>query len=367
LHKTSDVFIEASKTTYEADSVVVLFQCSQNFGDGNMSACLKCLASILVVVRNNKDAIVRCLQSIFHQSYGNIEVVIVDGSDDDSPLVIRRCIEKCNTRGFKVKYVHAKARGVGAARNTALESSSGKYIFFVDADCYVPRDYVEHAMEIFFQDEKILSINVRNAYFPSEKGIFAKTIHLHERARRAPLSSEHFEHWICRRKVFDLVGLFDDSAEAWDDVEWRLRSEKLFQDLKQQGYKAVMAPDLVMNEEKQGWTVRKYWKKSMWYGGKYANLDYLRADLLTNSVELFLIASQVTYPASLVFHFLSFRLSYLFVLHTLVFVAPTLFTAYRAARRKIVSPVLLVTPFLIFYKSIFLLPGALCKAFKDAI
>jgi len=328
------------------------------------------LASILIVTRNDEDIIERNLQSVFNQTYPNIEIVIVDSSDVGSPSTTKRCIRDYNFRSFKVKYAHTNARGVGAARNEALRLSSGKYIFFVDADCHVPKDYVKQAMEIFSRDDKLLSINIRIEYYPSDKGMFARSVYLYEQTRyhykqRTLSPSENFEYWVCKKEVFDRVGLFDDNLEAGEDTEWISRSKKFYQQLREEGYKAVTS-DITMCEDKQGWSFRDYWRKSMWYGGKFADLDYLKHNLIRSVIEIIFMLTQVMYPVTLIFFLLlNSHTNYLFVMHTFVFFAPTLYILCRAAIRKIVSITFLLTPLLIFYKSVFLILGALGKAYKN--
>lgn len=326
------------------------------------------LASILVITKNDKDAIKRNLQSIFRQSYRNVEVVIVDSSDDDSPLDIKRYIKNYNASNFDVKYIHTEARGVGAARNTALKLSSGEYVFFVDADCYIPKDYVKRVVEIFSRDNKILSINIPIRQHPKDNGIFARTIHLYEHARyhtmRARASvCNHFEFWVCRKKVFEKVGLFNENLEAGEDTEWILRSKKFYQKLREDGYKAVTS-NIEMYEEKRAWSFRQYWRKSVWYGEAFANLDYIKAQSVTSIIEIILMFIQVTYPLSIVLFLLNFNITYLFIAHTLGFVTPTIYIVYKA-RSKEKKGTLLLIPLLIFYKSVFLLLGAFRKVLND--
>lgn len=324
------------------------------------------LASILVITRNDKDVINRNLQSVFCQSYQNVEVVIVDSSDDDPSLEIKRCIKNYNTRNFDVKYVHTEARGVGAARNTALKLSSGEYVFFVDADCYIPKDYVKRSVKIFSRNNRILSINITIKQYSKDNGIFARVLNFYENARYniTKPTCDHFEFWVCRKKVFEKVGLFDENLEAGEDIEWILRSKKIYPQLEKEECKAVTL-DIEMYEEKRAWSFRQYWQKSLWYGGAFANLNYIKVNLVTSMVEIILMLIQVTYPLSMVLFLLNFCTTSLFIIHTIGFFAPTVYVIYRTGGKCKKSTVLLI-PLLIFYKSCFLLLGAFLKIFKNA-
>ena len=44
------------------------------------------LVTIVTVVKNSKNTIARTLESIYHQSYKNLELIVVDGN----PLMVRK-------------------------------------------------------------------------------------------------------------------------------------------------------------------------------------------------------------------------------------------------------------------------------------
>lgn len=97
------------------------------------------LVSIAIPAYNVSRYIDECLQSVFRQSYSNVEVIIVnDGSTDDTEEAIR-------ASGFfdNIRYIKQNNAGVSEARNRALESATGEYILFIDADDIVDTRYVE--------------------------------------------------------------------------------------------------------------------------------------------------------------------------------------------------------------------------------
>ena len=82
------------------------------------------IVSIIVPAYNAERTINRCIDSILKQSYGNLEIIIInDGSKDSTE-------EKCMkyTKNKKIKYIRIKNSGVSNARNIGIENSSGKYI-----------------------------------------------------------------------------------------------------------------------------------------------------------------------------------------------------------------------------------------------
>ena len=95
--------------------------------------------SIIVPIYNGERYIHRCLDSIIHQTYRDIEIVLVnDGSSDSSIDIITQYAE----RDSRIVVVSQANQGVSVARNVGLEKSSGQYVMFVDADDYVELDMV---------------------------------------------------------------------------------------------------------------------------------------------------------------------------------------------------------------------------------
>lgn len=92
--------------------------------------------SVIVPCYNVDAYLEKCLRSILDQDYPYVEVVVVDdGSPDDSFNVARSVARKDR----RVKIVRQENRGLGGARNTGIEKSTGKFITFVDPDDTISR------------------------------------------------------------------------------------------------------------------------------------------------------------------------------------------------------------------------------------
>lgn len=72
-----------------------------------------------------------CMESILHQSFGEIEVILVDDGSCEE------CATLCDQYAVndeRVRVVHQKNQGVSAARNHGIEIAVADWIMFVDAD-----------------------------------------------------------------------------------------------------------------------------------------------------------------------------------------------------------------------------------------
>lgn len=96
--------------------------------------------SIIIPVYNVEKYIIKCLKSIYEQSYKNYEVIIVnDGSPDNCEDLIKNYIK--NKKNFK--YFKKENGGLSDARNYGVKYATGDYIIFVDSDDYVENKLLE--------------------------------------------------------------------------------------------------------------------------------------------------------------------------------------------------------------------------------
>ena len=100
--------------------------------------------SILIPLYNAEKYIEDTIKSALEQTYNNIEIIVVDDSSTDKSYEIAKRYESSN-----VIVVQQKNKGPGAARNTALELSSGEYIQYLDADDLLDPTKIKKQMAIF--------------------------------------------------------------------------------------------------------------------------------------------------------------------------------------------------------------------------
>jgi CDP-glycerol glycerophosphotransferase len=100
--------------------------------------------SVVVPVYNVAPYLDTCLESLAQQSFGDIEVVMVDDGSTDASAEIA---ERFAARDSRFRLVQQANAGLGAARNTGARHASGEFLAFVDSDDAVPRHAYEHLLE----------------------------------------------------------------------------------------------------------------------------------------------------------------------------------------------------------------------------
>jgi glycosyltransferase involved in cell wall biosynthesis len=99
--------------------------------------------SIVLPVYNVSSYLDECLESLRAQTFGDFEALCVDdGSTDGSGDILRKAAE----RDPRIKVFSQENKGVGAARNLALDNASGEWIGFLDADDTIAPDWFERMM-----------------------------------------------------------------------------------------------------------------------------------------------------------------------------------------------------------------------------
>ena len=190
--------------------------------------------TVLVPVRNEARSLGQMLRSLLTQDYpaDEFEVIVADGLSTDGtvPLVRRLQAEFPN-----LHLVYNPGRLSSAARNTAVRHMRGRYAVVVDGHCHLPdRNYLRSLVEAFettgadslgrpqpldapnptpFQQAVSVARASKLGHNP-DSDIFS------DRAKFVPPQSTAIAY---RREVFQRIGLFDQSFDACEDVEFNQR------------------------------------------------------------------------------------------------------------------------------------------------
>ena len=96
--------------------------------------------SVIIPVYNIEDYLKECLDSIVNQSLDDIEIICVNDGSTDSSLDI---LKEYGNADSRVRIISQENKGIGGARNTALTSVKGEYVYFMDGDDILELDALE--------------------------------------------------------------------------------------------------------------------------------------------------------------------------------------------------------------------------------
>ena len=112
------------------------------------------LISVIIPVYNVAPYLREALDSVINQSYGNLEILIIDdGSTDGSGAICDKY--QCDSR---VKVIHQENNGLSAARNAGLDIMTGEYVAFLDSDDAYHKDYMRKMLDCIVREKSDIVI-----------------------------------------------------------------------------------------------------------------------------------------------------------------------------------------------------------------
>ena len=112
--------------------------------------------SIIIPVYNVAPYVEACLQSVFNQTYQDIEILLVDDCGIDNSMDIVTNLIKGYDGNFEIKVLHhPHNKGLSAARNTGIKAASGEYIYFLDSDDTIPHDAINNLVKKVFEHPNV--------------------------------------------------------------------------------------------------------------------------------------------------------------------------------------------------------------------
>lgn len=103
--------------------------------------------TIIIPAYNVENYIEECLNSVCHQTFDNLQIIVVDDGSTDRTY---ERIKDISSRDKRILVLQKDNAGVSSARNMALSYAEGEYISFLDADDCMEKDAVSalvNAME----------------------------------------------------------------------------------------------------------------------------------------------------------------------------------------------------------------------------
>ena len=98
------------------------------------------MVSVIVPVYNTEKYLRQCVDSILEQTYGDLEIFLIDdGSPDQSGDIC----DEYGKKDTRIRVFHTDNHGISAARNLGLREARGEYIAFVDSDDWLDADMYE--------------------------------------------------------------------------------------------------------------------------------------------------------------------------------------------------------------------------------
>jgi cellulose synthase/poly-beta-1,6-N-acetylglucosamine synthase-like glycosyltransferase len=232
--------------------------------------------SIIVPTFSRPEEVSELLTSLEGQQNKNFEVIIADGSLDDS---VKQVIEKYKEK-LELKYLYHKGLGISESRNWGVENSKGEFVVFFDSDCVIPPQYFRVISEFLESDppdsyggpdragENFSSLQKAISYamtsFYTTGGIRGRKKHVGQYQPRS------FNMGI-RRAVFNELGGFSD-LKVSEDIDLSIRLHK-------KGYRTELIEEAYVFHKRRS-TFYKFFRQVFSFGSARIDLQLRHGDAL---------------------------------------------------------------------------------------
>lgn len=185
------------------------------------------LISIITPVYNVEKFIVETVESVLKQTYSNWELLLVDdGSTDKSTEICKQYALKYK----RIKYFYKQNGGQASARNLGIKEAKGEYITFLDSDDLYFEDKLEnhflnlqnHEADFYYGAGLMLFENRPNNKIESYKWFYGENTGVDFFKILYHSCSVNINTVFVKKKIFDSVGLFDESTELRGTEDWDL-------------------------------------------------------------------------------------------------------------------------------------------------
>ena len=174
------------------------------------------LVTIITVCYNSEKTIAQTIESVLHQTYPDIEYLIVDGKSSDGTMKI---VEDYRTAfGGRMKAVSEPDNGIYDAMNKGIHMASGELIGIINSDDFYEHDAVEKMVKVYRKGMcAVLYGAVRNLVDGREESV---SILSHEFLDRRMIG-----HPACfiTKSAYDKYGLYDTKYCSVADYDLMLR------------------------------------------------------------------------------------------------------------------------------------------------
>jgi glycosyltransferase involved in cell wall biosynthesis len=189
---------------------------------GQLAAATTPTISVILPTFNRVLTVGRAIDSVLAQSFGELEVIVIDDGSTDATLELIQAYQDPRL----TLLAHERNRGAAAARNTGAAAARGDWLAFLDSD------------DVWHPDKLALQLEHLQAAGPDARasctGYEVDSPPDRWQLIPAPVTRDRLLLWcdlspgstlMVARDLFQSVGPFDESWPRYEDWDWLLRCE----------------------------------------------------------------------------------------------------------------------------------------------
>ena len=230
--------------------------------------------SVVIPVRNEAANVAGVLGALLSQEYprDRFEVLVTDGNSTDGT---RKVVESWAGEHANIRLLENPAQLSSAGRNVGVRNSRGELMVFIDGHCRIPSKNLLAETARLFAATAADCLCRPQPLEANGDSVFQQAV-AHARAsalghgRDSTIYSTTLEGFVnptssgasYRRQVFEQIGMYDETLDACEDVEFNYRVWR-------KGLRSCISPRLAVYYHARK-TLPGLWKQMMRYGrGRY--------------------------------------------------------------------------------------------------
>ena len=217
--------------------------------------------AVIIPAYNEEKHIANTLQSILSNDYESFEIIVVDDSSTDNTYTIAKTFES----NHPVKVIrNRKGKGPAAALNYGAGFANSKFLFFIDADCEAPSDWIRNGTAAFDSDEVVA---VEGAmYYSNPKPSFIHRVPINPFYNLSlgaclTVPGQDFAHgnFAIRKSAFDALGGFNSKvfSRGREDTDLGFRARRMG--------RIKFEPEMKVVHHEEFWTLKSLMKNACRY------------------------------------------------------------------------------------------------------
>ena len=223
--------------------------------------------SIVTITYNAEQVVQRTLDSVLHQTYQDVEHLIVDGASTDRTMALAEQYKQrsdTSDNGHKVIIKSEPDHGIYDAMNKGLTQASGEYVVFLNAGDFFPEadtlEKIVHECHLYeYPAAERPGVLYGNTNIVDSEGRF-----LHPRRLQPPeqLSWRSFRHGmlVCHQAFYARTDIakntqYDTRYRFSADVDWCIR---VMRETERMGLQLRNTHMVVANYTEEGATTRNH-------------------------------------------------------------------------------------------------------------
>lgn len=182
------------------------------------------LVTAIITTHNRLELLKRAIESVFAQTYNNIELIVVDDASTDGTS------KYCTQQPLRYIFIpKEESKGGNYARNQGIRAAKGKYVAFLDDDDYWLPTKIEKQVALIESKDCELVHCGRKLEIVRGEGVTYRDLlpnpleygDMHKKILLTICTTT--TNILAKRDALFEVGLFDENLRFWQEYELTIR------------------------------------------------------------------------------------------------------------------------------------------------